>query len=144
MLTLDLNLDVDVAFLCSQEPPIKLFPTPNTSKLPYAEQIELIEEEYRKYYVNDGDIPYSSKMARPIGDDEDTLTPFQLLEKQSGAFASRVSRDKTHFFLNRIKDDALILGKIFESAIERLADMESFINKGKLSAFSSVKCGIRC
>lgn len=120
---LDLNIDVDVAFLAGQTPPIKIFPTPNSSQLPYNEQLAMLESDYIKHYSYRGDLKYNEKMARSIGN----KTGKSGTDEETCMY--RVCRDRNRFFETRIKDDVLILGKILESMIERTTEMEKHLEK---------------
>lgn len=120
-----MNVDVDVAFLAAQTPPIRIFPASNTTHLPYNEQMASLEADYIKYYEYRGDLKYHEKMKR-LG-----------LISAKNADASclyRVCRDKKSFFETRIKDDVLILGKIFKSMIERTSEMEKHLENVLLEA----------
>lgn len=118
MKELELNIDVDVAFLAGQTPPVKVFPTQNTSNMSYKEQVSLLETDYLKYYSYRGDLKYNEKMARTIKKDGKG----KCSEEETCMY--RVCRDKNRFFETRLKDDVLILGKILESMIDRTAQME--------------------
>lgn len=124
---LNLNVDVDVALLAAQTPPIKIFPTPNTSHLPYNEQLTALEADYIKYYEYRGDLKYHEKMKRPI-------TTKGTGKSAEATCLYRVCRDKIRFFDTRIKDDVLILGKILESMIERTSEMEKHLENVLLEA----------
>lgn len=118
---LDLNVDVDVAFLAAQTPPIKIFPSSNTSHLPYDEQMAILETDYIKYYEYRGDMKYHEKMKRSISVSKATG------RSADATISYRVCRDKKSFFEARIKDDVIILGKILESMIERTSEMEKHL-----------------
>lgn len=124
---LDLNVDVDVAFLAAQTPPIKIFPTPNTSHLPYNTQLTALESEYIKYYEYRGDLTYNENMKRSI-------TKTENGKNAERTCLYRVCRDKNRFTDTRIKDDVLILGKILESMIERTSEMEKHLENVLLDA----------
>lgn len=117
---MDLNVDVDVAFLAAQTPPIKIFPTPNTSQLPYNKQLAALEADYLKYYSYRGDIKYNEHMKRAIVKKGDSKSDDTNL-------SYRISRDKSRFFETRIKDDVLILREILKSMIERTSEMEKYL-----------------
>lgn len=118
---LDLNIDADVAFLAGQNPPVKIFPTQNTSHLPYNEQVSVLEADYLKYYSYRGDLKYNEKMVRSIKNEGKG----KCSEEDTCMY--RVCRDKNRFIEARIKDDVLILGKVLESMIERTSEMEKHI-----------------
>lgn len=118
-----MNIDVDVAFLAGQTPPIKVFPTQNTSTLSYKEQVSLLESDYLKYYSYRGDLKYNEKMARSIKKEGKG----KCTEEETCMY--RVCRDKHRFFETRIKDDALILGKVLEAMAERTSEMEKYLEK---------------
>lgn len=118
---LDMNIDVDVAYLAGQNPPIKLFPKENSIQLPYIEQMEQLKSEYLKHYSYRGDLNYNEKMARSVG----KSGKVKCGEEETCMY--RVCRDKNRFYQARIKDDALILGKILESMIERTSEMEKYL-----------------
>lgn len=124
-----MNIDVDVAFLAGQSPPLKVFPTPNTSYLPYNDQLSMLESEYQKHYTYRGDLKYNEKMARSIGNKEKGKNT-----KDDETCMYRIFRDRNRFFETRIKDDVLILGKILESMIECSAQMEKHLEKVLLDA----------
>lgn len=126
---LDLNIDVDVALLAGQTPPIKLFPTSNTSHLPYNEQLSMLESEYQKHYTYRGDLKYNEKMARSIGNKGKGKNA-----KDDETCMYRIFRDRNRFFETRIKDDVLILGKVLESMIERTTEMEKHLEKVLIDA----------
>lgn len=117
---LDLNVDVDVALLAAQTPPIKIFPASNTSHLPYNEQMATLESDYIRYYEYRGDLKYHEKMKRC------NITK-GIVKSADASCLYRVCRDKKSFFETRIKDDVLILGKILESMIERTSEMEKHL-----------------
>lgn len=124
---LDLNVDVDVAFLAAQTPPIKIFPASNTTHLPYNEQMATLESDYIKYYEYRGDLKYHEKMKRSI-------SAKGIVKSADESCLYRVCRDKKSFFETRIKDDVLILGKILESMIERTSEMEKHLENVLLEA----------
>lgn len=119
---LDLNVDVDVAYLAAQTPPIKIFPTPNTSDLPYNRQLAALEADYLKYYEYRGDMTYNENMKRSI-------VKTGPATSGDSTCLYRVCRDKTRFCETRIKDDVLILGKILASMIERTSEMEKHLEQ---------------
>lgn len=121
---MDLNIDADVAFLAGQTPPVKIFPTPNTSDLPYNEQMSLLESEYMKYYSYRGDLKYNENMARSIKKSKTTK-----VSGEDDTCGYRVCRDKNRFFENRIKDDVLILSKILDLMIVRTSEMEKHLER---------------
>lgn len=125
---LDLNVGVDLEFLCTQTPPIRIFPTPKTQHLPYLKQLELLEDEYKSCFLNRGDVPYNDNMARMDNMAPEMDISLDFLNQEFRSFASRVCRDKMRFFLRRVSDDSLIVGKIFEGMVERLCAMEKFMN----------------
>lgn len=115
-----MNIDADVAFLAGQNPPIKVFPSVNSSHLPYNEQLAQLKSDYLKHYSYRGDLTYNEKMARSLGSEN--------VKRNKGDSSNyRVIRDKNRFFEARIKDDALILGQILESMIERTSEMEKYL-----------------
>lgn len=118
---LDMNIDVDVAYLAGQNPPIKVFPKENSTHLPYNEQMEQLKSEYLKHYSYRGDLNYNEKMARSVG----KSGKVKCGEDETCMY--RVCRDKNRFYQARIKDDALILCKILESMIERTSEMEKYL-----------------
>lgn len=118
-----MNIDADVAFLAGQNPPIKVFPKENSSHLPYNVQMAMLETDYLKYYSYRGDLKYNEKMARSVG----KKGKGKCGEDETCMY--RVCRDKNRFYEARIKDDALILGKILESMIERTSEMEKYLEK---------------
>lgn len=119
MKELKLDINVDVAFLAGQTPPLRIFPTQNTSNLSYKEQVSLLESDYLKYYSYRGDLKYNENMARSIKKEGKG----KCTEKETCMY--RVCRDKNRFFETRLKDDVLILGKILESMIKRTSQMEN-------------------
>lgn len=115
-----MNIDADVAFLAGQNPPIKVFPSVNSTHLPYNEQLAQLKSDYLKHYSYRGDLTYNEKMARSLGSEN--------VKRNKGDSSNyRVIRDKNRFFEARIKDDALILGQILESMIERTSEMEKYL-----------------
>lgn len=123
MKELELNIDVDVAYLAGQSPPIKVFPKENSTHLPYNEQMNMLESDYLKYYSYRGDLKYNEKMARSVS----RKGKGKCAEEETCMY--RVCRDKNRFYEARIKDDAVILGKILESMIERTSEMEKHLEK---------------
>lgn len=119
MKELDLNVGVDVAFLAAQTPPIRVFPSPITSKLPYNDQVAALESDYIRYYSYRGDLKYNENMKRSFSKMENG--------KSGETCLYRVCRDKNRFFESRIKDDVRILAKILESMAERTAEMEKHL-----------------
>lgn len=137
---MNLDIDIDMEFLAAQTPPVQLFPTPNTSHLPYNEQAALLETEYTAYYEYRGDIQYRENMARNIEQSKEIkpnkrprkYTDETDVEKdERRLIAGRISRDKKKFFTARIEDDNIILRQIFDAMLERTAEMELFL-EGKL------------
>lgn len=126
---LDLNVDVDVAFLAAQTPPIRIFPASNTAHLPYNEQMAFLESDYIKYYEYRGDLKYNEKMKR-LG----SISTNGIEKSADASCLYRVCRDKKSFFETRIKDDVLILGKILESMVERTSEMEKHLENVLLEA----------
>lgn len=122
-----MNVDVDVAWLAAQTPPILIFPSPNTTHLPYDKQVEVLEMDYDKYYEYRGDLKYNENMKRSIKKKEPG-------KNSDAGCLYRVCRDKNRFVENRIKDDVLILGKILESMIERTSEMEKHLENVLLQA----------
>lgn len=139
---MDVNINVDIAYLSSQTPPINVFPTPNTSHLPYNEQIALLESDYTTYYEYRGDLKYCAKMARKIQKTKPTK-PKKRLSKNAEEIentekeeeekdelrllAGRICRDKKNFFGTRIHDDNIILERILDAMIEENAAMEEYL-----------------
>lgn len=121
---MDLNIDVDVAYLASQSPPINIFPTPGTSDLPIPRQGILLEASYVKYYEFRDDLTYNEKMARSLK----KMDPTKLTDDEQTT-GYRVCRDKNRFFEVRCNDDGVILAHVLESTIDTVIDMEKHLEK---------------
>lgn len=118
--------------MLGQTPPIKIFPTPHTSHLPYNEQSAIVEADYAKYYEYRGDLPYNENMRRAICK---TANKNEQKEKRAEKLlASRVCRDRNTFVERRALDDVVILTEVLKSMIETTAEMEKFMENVLLDA----------
>lgn len=132
MKQMELKIDVDVAYLASQSPPILIFPESTSLNESFQKKIETLEATYGNYFEYRDDLGYNEKMARSI---KKTISKKETEKEteQDKTCGFRICRDKNRYFETRVKDDATLLTKIFESAIKNSVRMEGYLENVLLS-----------
>lgn len=121
-----LNGNINLEFLSLLSPPINIFPLASDDDSIKA-RIETLEQYYSDYYVDDGNIPYNSKMARSVGD-RDVADASKIEKRRRIADSSRISRDRLRFVTTKIADDSEIISAVYQAKLEYIVNLEKELN----------------